>query len=116
MLKRALICLCLFGLSACRTVPPPRVVQRSTIYCGQSVVSLFDNFGAPTHQHVNDWGIREYHYHIQSIQKKGVDNALYYCDFVVYTDDGIVVDWQYLGNKCPIETYESDSFFIPHEL
>ena len=115
MLKKVLICLCFLGLSACRTPPPPRDVERSTIYCGQSVVSLFDNFGVPTHQHVNDWGIREYHYHNQRLLKKGVDNYIYYCDFVVYTDDGYVVDWQFLGNKCSIETWEPDTFLIPHE-
>ena len=88
----------------------PIEVERATIYHGQTVASLYDNFGVPTSQFVDNWGIREYHYTRQSFLRKGVNNYVYYCDFVVYTDEGIVVDWQYRGNMCPIEPVEKEFY------
>lgn len=88
----------------------PIEVERSTIYHGQTVASLYDNFGVPTSQYVDDWGIREYHYDHQSFLRKGVNNYVYYCDFVVYTDEGIVIDWKFRGNRCPIEATEKEFY------
>ena len=117
MLKKVSILFCFLALTGCY-VPDivPIEVERSSIYCGQTVVSLFENFGVPNSQHVDPSGIREYHYNPQRILKKGVDNYIYYCDFVVYTDDGIVVDWAFRGNRCAIETPEMNDWFISHEL
>ena len=116
MRKRIFIYLTLFLLTACRNDIIPIDVQRSTIYCGQSVVSLFDNFGVPSKQHINNWGQREYHYYHQRFMKRGLDNYIFYCDFIVYTNDGFVENWQFRGNNCAIETLEPDWIFIPHEL
>ena len=91
-------------LSACRVDDViPIEIERSTIYHGQTLASLYDNFGVPDKQHIDPYGIRELHYNQQSILRKGVDNYAYFCDFVVYTDEGIVIDWQFRGNRCRVE-------------
>ncbi len=98
-------------LTACRVDDVVFIdVERSMVYHGQTVASLFENFGVPTSQYVDQWGIREYHYDHQSFLKRGVNNYIYYCDFVVYTDEGIVIDWQFRGNRCPIEATEKEFY------
>ncbi len=99
--------LCL--LSACRIQDTfPIEVERSTIYHGQTLASLYDNFGVPDKQYIDAYGIRELHYNQQSVLKKGVDSHTYFCDFIVYTDEGIVIDWKYRGNRCRIEEAKKD--------
>ena len=116
MLRRYILFLLLLTLSACRSNIVPIEVQRSTLYCGQSVVSLFDNFGVPNKQHLNDWGEREYHYYHQRFAKRGLENLINYCDLIVYTSEGFVVDWQFRGTNCAIEVLEPDWFLIPQGL
>ena len=104
------IFLCLL-LAACRVDDiVPVEVDRAMVYHGQTVSSLFENFGVPSKQFVDFWGIREYHYNHQSFMKRGVNSYMYYCDFVVYTDEGIVVDWQFRGNRCPVEATEKEFY------
>ena len=111
MQKRFIMFLLLFFLGACRVDDvEPITVERATIYHGQTVASLYDNFGPPTSQYVDNWGIREYHYTRQSFLRRNVNNYVYYCDFVVYTDEGIVIDWQFRGNRCSIEPIEKEFY------
>lgn len=111
MIRKTFIFSLLALLSACRVSESfPIDVERATIYHGQTVASLYDNFGVPTKQFVDNWGIREYHYEQQSFLRKGVNNYVYYCDFVVYTDEGIVIDWQFRGNRCPVEATEKEFY------
>ena len=109
MFKRVFILFLFVFLSACRVDDIiPIEVERSTIYHGQTLASLYDNFGVPDKQHIDPYGIRELHYNAQSILRKGVDNYVYFCDFVVYTDEGIVIDWQFRGNRCRVEEAKND--------
>lgn len=111
MWRKSLILSLFLMCAACRVDDViPIEVERATIYHGQTVASLYDNFGVPTSQFVDNWGIREYHYRRQSFLQKGVDTYVYYCDFVVYTDEGIVVDWKFRGNMCPIEVTEKEFY------
>ena len=116
MLRKIFILLSLFWLVGCASDFVFIDVERSTLYCGQTVASLFDNFGVPSKQHLDYWGIREYHYKHQRFLKKGVEDYIFYCDLVVYTDDGLVIDWEYRGNQCAVEVKEPDWFLIPNEL
>ena len=111
MWQKCLMILMLFVCTACRVDDIiPIEVERSTVYHGQTVASLYDNFGVPTSQYVDNMGIREYHYDHQSFLRRGVNNYIYYCDFIVYTDEGIVIDWQFRGNRCPIEATEKEFY------
>ena len=111
MMKRLLVFTFLFLLTACRVDDVVFVdVERSSIYHGQTVASLYENFGVPTSQYVDQWGIREYHYDHQSFLRRGVNNYVYYCDFVVYTDEGIVIDWQFRGNRCAVKETEKEFY------
>ncbi|MBQ3695507.1 MAG: hypothetical protein II938_00850 [Alphaproteobacteria bacterium] len=110
-MKKGLALALFFLLGACRVDDAVFIdVERSTIYHGQTVASLYDNFGVPTSQYVDKWGIREYHYDNQSFLRRGVNNYVYYCDFIVYTDEGIVIDWKFRGNRCPVEATEKEFY------
>ena len=111
MWKKSLFLLLFLACTACRVDDIiPIEVERSTIYHGQTVASLYDNFGVPSSQYVDAWGIREYHYNHQSFLHRGVDSYVYYCDFIVYTDEGIVIDWKFRGNMCPVEATEKEFY------
>ncbi len=86
-------------------------VERGVIYNGQTVASLFDNFGVPNKKYVDNYGIVEYHYTHQNIVKRGTDNFVYFCDFIAYTDEGIVIDWVYYGNSCSMQ--DQDGLVMP---
>ena len=108
--KLLLLPLFLF-LTACRVDDiVPIEVERSTIYHGQTLASLYDNFGVPTKQYIDPYGIRELHYDTQSLLRRGVDNYIYFCDFVVYSDEGIVIDWKYRGNRCRVQNTEKEFY------
>ena len=53
----AYLSLCLLVLG-CRIQQPVYIdVERATVYHGQSVTSLYDNFGAPQKHHLDPYGI-----------------------------------------------------------
>ena len=111
MLRYILIASVFFMLSACRIDDViPVEVERSTIYHGQTLESLYDNFGVPDKQYIDPYGIRQLYYTQQSILQQGVNHHAYFCDFVVYADEGIVIDWQYRGNRCRIEAVEKEFY------
>ena len=104
MMKRIIALSLFLMLAACRIDDAiPIDVERSTIYRGQTLESLYDNFGVPSKQAIDPYGIRALFYTQQSIIRRGVNHYIYYCDFVVYSDEGIVIDWDFRGNRCRIE-------------
>ena len=111
MMRYILMIVLFLMVSACRIDDSiPIDVERSTIYHGQTLESLYDNFGVPDKQAIDPYGIRLLYYTNQSIIRIGVNHRAYYCDFVVYTDEGIVIDWAFRGNRCRIEETEKEFY------
>ena len=110
IMKNVLVSLlCCLGIVACRRVSPVYIdVERSTLYHGQTVVSVYDNFGVPKKQFIDMYGVRELHYKFEEIQQYQLDKKFCFCDLIVYLDDDIVVDWEWRGNKCHVEVEERD--------
>ena len=92
-----LLCLFVFG---CRIPSPVFLdIERATIYHGQTVMSLYDNFGAPQKHFMDPYGIHELRYLFEDIQDRNRTKRYFFCELVVYLDDDIVVDWQWRGNN-----------------
>ena len=115
MRKSLIVLLACFMVLACRKQTPAFIdVERSTIYHGQTVVSLYDNFGPPRTHAIDPYGVRELHYKSEDIQNRGLDKKYYFCDLFVYLDDDIVIDWIWTGNKCHINAVKKD-FYIEND-
>jgi len=103
-----LSCLC---VAACRRPVPVFVdVERSTLYHGQTVTSLYDNFGVPRKQSMTPYGVRALYYKFEDIQNREFGKKYLFCDLIVCLDDDIVIDWIWSGNKCHVEVDEKDFY------
>jgi len=99
----------------CRKQTPVFIdVERTTLYHGQTVVSLYDNFGAPQKHFMDPFGIHELRYKFEDIQARDLRKKYYFCELVVYLDEDVVIDWQWRGNKCHIEVDEKD-FYLDND-
>ena len=111
-MKRILImlvgCLC---LGACRRPIPVFIdVERATIYHGQTVTSLYENFGIPKKQSIEPYNIRILYYKFEEIQQRELGKKHLFCDLTVRLDDDVVIDWEWNGNKCHVEVDEKDFY------
>ena len=78
-------------------------VSRSQIYYGQSVASLYDNFGAPQKAARYAYDVIEYTFMMENVAVENVDKKLLYCNLWVYARNNRVIDWKFEGNNCNVE-------------
>ena len=85
----------------------PNIVEtplsRSQIYYGQSVASLYDNFGAPKKAAQYAYGVIEYTFITENIAVENLDKKLLYCNLWVLAQNNRVIDWKFEGNNCNVK-------------
>lgn len=75
-------------------------ISRNQVYYGQTVVDLFDNFGAPKKVEKYSYRVIAYIFTQEQIVQENVDKYFKYCDLRVFTRNERVIDWDFQGNNC----------------
>ncbi len=90
----------------------PNRERRSTLYKGQTVWDMYENFGVPKRREIISEDEVHYIYERQEITRDWSQMSIDYCTLVVYTSQDRVIGWDYEGNQCTVyEEYRDDVWF-----
>lgn len=100
-------------LTGCGTqLDNPNRERRSTLYKGQTLWDMYENFGVPKRREIVSDTETHYIYGRQEITRDWSTMHIDYCDLVVYVSDDRVIGWDYEGNQCTVyEEYKDDTWF-----
>lgn len=110
-----LFCLLLLGLltTACSLDIQENREPRSTVFKGQTTWDMYENFGAPTHAVRISPEEIHFIYRREEVTRDWTKMYFDWCDMVFMTVNDYVVDWDFAGNQCHLNT--ADEAFVSDE-